>query len=231
MAGRQSRNGGPLSAWLSQMDTADGVFGVDAEQKIVYWSPSAQEILGFKPEEVLGRPCYEVIGGRDARNYKFCRKNCPVTVNSKRGRSTPSYDILVLDSDKDPTWINASIVLHGKGSSNGTGPVLLHFFRDVTGRRKTEERAQKTLASLRQFLANEDGAADEGPSAPPPPRLTPREQEVLRLLASGLTTEQVAESLGVSPLTARNHITNLLAKLGVANRLQAVLYASSYHLV
>jgi PAS domain S-box-containing protein len=58
-----------------------------------------------------------------------------------------------------------------------------------------------------------------------PPTLTPREHEVLRLLGAGLTTEQMAEQLGLSPDTIRNHIKGLLAGLNARTRLDAVLTA------
>ena len=48
--------------------------------------------------------------------------------------------------------------------------------------------------------------------------LTPREVEVARLLAEGLTNQELAERLGVSFFTARNHVERLLPKLGAANR-------------
>jgi DNA-binding NarL/FixJ family response regulator len=55
------------------------------------------------------------------------------------------------------------------------------------------------------------------------PRLTPREYEVLDLLASGLSDREIASKLGVSDATARTYTKRLLQTLGVNNRLQAVL--------
>jgi DNA-binding NarL/FixJ family response regulator len=57
------------------------------------------------------------------------------------------------------------------------------------------------------------------------PRLTPRQLEVLRLLADGLTTEQIAAKLGIAQETARNHIRLLLNELRVHSRLAAVVAA------
>ena len=54
---------------------------------------------------------------------------------------------------------------------------------------------------------------------------------MLRLLAAGVSTQQIAETLDVRPVTARNHISRLLTKLGVENRLQAVVYASRHRLI
>jgi DNA-binding NarL/FixJ family response regulator len=55
------------------------------------------------------------------------------------------------------------------------------------------------------------------------PRLTPREYEVLDLLASGLSDRDIAQKLGVSDATARTYTKRLLQTLGVNNRMQAVL--------
>jgi DNA-binding NarL/FixJ family response regulator len=57
------------------------------------------------------------------------------------------------------------------------------------------------------------------------PRLTPRQQEVLRLLTHGFSTTQIAESLQIAEETARNHIRLLLNELGVHTRLEAVVQA------
>lgn len=55
--------------------------------------------------------------------------------------------------------------------------------------------------------------------------LTPREIEVLRLIAAGLTAKEAARKLAISPKTADNHIQNLYAKIGVSTRAGAALYA------
>ncbi|MCW2681803.1 MAG: LuxR family two-component system regulator [Frankiales bacterium] len=57
------------------------------------------------------------------------------------------------------------------------------------------------------------------------PRLTPRETEVLRMVAKGLTAKQVAERLGLSHRTVENHVQNTLQKLQLHNRVQLVRYA------
>jgi RNA polymerase sigma factor (sigma-70 family) len=65
--------------------------------------------------------------------------------------------------------------------------------------------------------------SDEAES--PLSRLTPREREVLELLLGGLTQEQIAERLVISPKTVGTHIQNILTKLGVHSRAQAVALA------
>jgi len=55
--------------------------------------------------------------------------------------------------------------------------------------------------------------------------LTPREREVLELLARGLTNRLIARELDVTEKTVKTHVSNVLAKLGVTDRTQAALYA------
>ena len=65
---------------------------------------------------------------------------------------------------------------------------------------------------------------DDSPTAPPP-HLTPRQVEVLRLLEQGRSTKQIAAELHLSTETVRNHIRRLLQALGVHSRLEAVAAA------
>lgn len=73
------------------------------------------------------------------------------------------------------------------------------------------------------------GAGFDSSVAPEP--LTEREIEVLRLMTGGLSNREIADSLGVAEGTAKNHISNILAKLGVRDRTRAVLKALELGLV
>ncbi len=69
-----------------------------------------------------------------------------------------------------------------------------------------------------------EGRPDDRATAPPP-HLTPRQVEVLRLLEQGRSTKQIAAELHLSTETVRNHIRRLFRALGVNSRLQAVAAA------
>lgn len=59
------------------------------------------------------------------------------------------------------------------------------------------------------------------------PELTDREREILGLIAAGLSNDTISHRLGVRPKTVRNHISNIFAKLHVADRAQAIVRARS----
>jgi DNA-binding NarL/FixJ family response regulator len=66
--------------------------------------------------------------------------------------------------------------------------------------------------------------------APPPDttslaQLSDREIDVLRLIANGMENAEIAAALNISPRTAKNHVSNILAKLGLPSRVQAAVYA------
>jgi DNA-binding NarL/FixJ family response regulator len=76
-------------------------------------------------------------------------------------------------------------------------------------------------------------AARAEPSGPPPPleRLTEREREVLLLVVTGMTNDEVAARLVISPATAKTHISRILAKLGARDRAQLIVLAYESGLV
>jgi DNA-binding CsgD family transcriptional regulator len=60
-------------------------------------------------------------------------------------------------------------------------------------------------------------------------RLTPRELEILALIATGEPTARISAQLGVTPSTVKTHLTNIYRKLGTRNRVQAARYYLDHH--
>ena len=79
--------------------------------------------------------------------------------------------------------------------------------------------AELVLGRVRQRAAEPefDHGAEE--------QLSARELDVLRLIARGMENADIAETLGISPRTAKNHVSNILAKLGAATRVEAATIA------
>ena len=79
--------------------------------------------------------------------------------------------------------------------------------------------AEVVLAQIRAL-----GSERSSHEATPAP-LSDRELEVLRLIAQGMDNTQIAASLNISPRTAKNHVSNVLTKLELPNRVQAAIFA------
>ena len=97
-------------------------------------------------------------------------------------------------------------------AADARAPRMIRMFRDVTA-------LKDVLALIRHRLTSAPVAED------PVDRLTRREVEILRLMVSGATNRALAERLHISPATIRNHTHHIFEKLGVHNRLAAVMLA------
>jgi DNA-binding NarL/FixJ family response regulator len=132
--------------------------------------------------------------------------------------AAPAAKILVLTRDMSATWQRA---VFGAGAdalvSKDVHPVALGTL--------VRELADEHVAQR----GGVDAAAPDGESGGCP--LTPRELEILRLAAEGLTNAGIAERLWVTEQTVKFHLSNTYRKLGVANRTQATRYAHVHDLL
>jgi DNA-binding NarL/FixJ family response regulator len=84
---------------------------------------------------------------------------------------------------------------------------------------------QELVAACRRALRGETLAAPRPPAAPDATPLSPREEEVVKLIAEGLTGRQIADVLSISEHTVERHRANVLVKLGVRDRVALTRYA------
>lgn len=91
--------------------------------------------------------------------------------------------------------------------------------------REEEPAWQRFLAQVRAFLGVLGTEPEKGEPRELFPELTPREREVLELMAQGLSNAQIAEKLVITPKTARNYVTRIYSKLQVDSRARAIVLA------
>ncbi|UCC53627.1 MAG: PAS domain-containing protein [Anaerolineaceae bacterium] len=211
--------------------TADGAFAVDMNLKIVHWNKAAQDILGFEKSETIGLPCYQILQGLDERQRPICTTFCRVARSVSRREPVANCDILTLTKTGDRQWLNMSIITH-RAENNRDSPLILHLFRNHTSKTDVDSFFNKVLEVARNNNNNRSSELLPAKELIPPfDELTPREHEVLVLLAKGYGTREIAQSLVISPNTVRNHIQNIFQKLHVHRRVEAVAYAIKHGLV
>ena len=77
---------------------------------------------------------------------------------------------------------------------------------------------KKVIAQIPAHSANLSGSWEQ---------LTPREQEILQLIAKGASNREIAQTLYISEKTVKNHVTNILSRLDLRDRTQAAIWANS----
>ena len=142
----------------------------------------------------------------------------------------PTHDLQVHTKTGRTIWLSVTTIV--VPSQWRELCILIHLFRDVS-RQKAMEHFLRQLIDNAQKLAKsfENRQSEDMPFAPSATDLTTRERVVLSLLAAGTSTKDVATQLFISPSTVRNHIHNILAKLGVQSRLEAVVLALKQALI
>lgn len=208
--------------------TVDGVFAVDAKQRIIFWDPGCEELFDRTSQWVLGRPCHEVICGKNqVSGAAFCSQACRIA-RLAAGENAPNhFTIETTDGDGEPLKLSVNIILiPSLCKKKWIVTHLLHRFvnQDVLTAMDSSLRTgkQRTCSSLDASL----GKCEHSPG-----RLSPREREVLQLLAEGLSSVFISKRLAISNVTIRNHLQHIQNKLGVHSQVEAVAYAYRHNLV
>jgi DNA-binding NarL/FixJ family response regulator len=144
-------------------------------------------------------------------------------------RASPQSQALVLTGRGDPVEYARAVEAGAAGvlqKAVGIGDVVEAVRRLHAGASLLSP--QETIAMLRLAAQQREHEREALAAAS---RLTPREREVLQGLAVGLGDKEIAQRLYISTETARTHMVNILAKLGVDSRLQALVFAVRHGLV
>ena len=134
-------------------------------------------------------------------------------------QATPHPRILVLTSFADDDKVFPAIKAGALGYllKNASPQRLLKAIRDVH-----QGEPSMSPAIAKKLMLEMQRPSTLKPTVDP---LTERELEVLRLIAQGLTNQEIADQLVIGEGTVRTHVSNILTKLHLANRTQAALYA------
>ena len=135
-------------------------------------------------------------------------------------REMPHVGIIFCTVFEDDEFVFAGLKAGGRGYivKDDDPETMLRAIRAVA---HSESLLGPSIAQkvMRQF------SALPGEKTPLIDDLTPREMEVLKLIADGLSNKEIAEALVLSEKTVKNHINNIFSKLHVYDRSQAMLYA------
>jgi len=174
-------------------------FASDSHGRILAWNRGAERLLGHAASEVLGKRCFDVLEGRDLFGNRFCHEHCAVRSMTGRHEPVPRCKRSIRTASGKRIRASVSVFL-----LSGEAPpdyAIVHLLEEVTDR-PSDSNPHKPV---------EPGENPSPPSAKPPQSaasLTVRETEVLRMLAAGAITPEIARRLSISDATVRNHTTS-----------------------
>lgn len=191
---------------------ADAAFATDEKGNIIAWNKSAERLLGYKERLILGKRCYEVLRGADSFGNRFCDETCPMVNMARRHEAVRQFEFVVRKADSEIIRTDVSVVfVPGQTPSEFT---IIHTLRHLKPDKEAEDPGSPTPNARKSSVT-----------------LSPREIEVLRLLADGTSTRGITDHLHITAETARSHIKHILRKLKVSSRLEAVTLANRNRLI
>ena len=194
------------------------VFAMDSSGRIIHWNAACERLFGLPARAVLGKPCHQVIDGRDANGNEYCQPSCPVAHQARTARDHPVCPFELNVRTGDGGRITISTGLFPIESYHPALATLVHVCREVRPAAEAKRRAQRR--------APEPSLTARGAET-----LTSRETEVLQGLGKGLAAAAIGEALFISEVTVRNHVSRILVKLHVHTKLAAVVFAFQHHLI
>ena len=161
----------------------------------------------LKPNVVLMDMAMPIMGGLEATR-RICKE-------------FPMTKVLVLTQYDDKEYVFPVI----EAGASGFISKVAASSELAAGIRSVYHGDSYLSPSVAKLLVEDYQHRDGHVSHDPYEQLTDRERDVLKLVAEGYTTQQIANMLVISPKTAEGHRTNLMAKLGIHNTTELVKYA------
>lgn len=205
--------------------SGEAVFAIDSSDRVILWNKKCEELLGKPARAVLGKRCFDVMGGRDQNGNVYCYRNCPVAFQARERPKDPVHRFQLTVESGNGARKSVDVSLFAIPSYHPALSTLVHVLREGKKKPTALERSLAVEAEVREPLWPMETKTGQ------PIDLTSREKEILRCLAEGLPTGAIGKKLFISPVTVRNHIQNILHKLDVHTKLAAVVFAYQHNLI
>jgi DNA-binding CsgD family transcriptional regulator len=209
-------------------NVTDGVLIVDGQQKVVFANPAARQILNSRLGGATSVACYHLLQSRSRTRRRVCVENCAVLMRSRKGEAISPQEVEIATREGDAKHVSMSIFYYRDRRDESL--YIVHFFRQI----KSMDGGRSMAIDIAEDLNNEGNLnliTSQGKEALRRfADLTPRQREVLWHLLHGEGTEGIAEILSISINTTRNHIQQVLQRLDVHSRTEAVAYVMQHDL-
>lgn len=216
----------PMNATEIVRNAPGAAIATSGEGRILELNGAAKELLGYRRRAIVGRPVQDLMQVREASGdrpgsgkfafYDLVAKSDPVgEIDFKTRRAygetlTMSVSVVVLPcADQDDYEL--VLQLQPKLRRRRTDRAIEQILAGAGGRRPDRHQLRGRCADQQD--------------------LTPRQRQILRLLAQGQRPTALASQLGISPATARAHIKRICRRLGARGQLEAVAVAFRERLI
>lgn len=194
-----------LPTWVSLV--AVPIWITTPQGVVDYINPRAEALIGLSLDDCAGHACFLVIAGRTPEGAPLCCPQCRVRRLAAEHHELEPVRMSVPARGGVRQEVKVMVIVLDDGR-------LVHCVvdgsRELRVRRFIDRIALRTTDEIEAQQHNH------------PVELTLREREILTLLAEDRTLHEIAERLGVSYTTVRNHVQHILGKLGVHSILEAV---------
>jgi len=207
------------------MEAPGPAIAVDRDNRILAVNRAARDLFGFSARSsLLDRSLFELIHGRDVFGNRLSDRADGLWQMVSLREPVHSFEISARKGTGEGLRLSIHVVVV-LGPAEGDR-ALVYLMTPVLRRRKADEAIERILTErTERGVASVPRTIDPRSAQSTPARLTPRQSEVLRLLANGANVDEIAGALGISIHTVRTHIQRILETLDVHSQVEAVARA------